>query len=84
MEQHREKMIETLAEVDDDVATRYLEGEDLTEKEVKPFEGDPVPSGRACPVRYRPAVQGYSARLDAVVHYHAPSRRMSLSQVITP
>ncbi|HOO40476.1 MAG TPA: elongation factor G [Syntrophales bacterium] len=71
MEQHREKMIETLAEVDDDVATRYLEGEDLTEKELVEAIRKATLSLQVVPVLCGTALRnkGIQPVLDAVVHY---------------
>ncbi|MEA1935717.1 MAG: elongation factor G [Thermodesulfobacteriota bacterium] len=34
VEEYREKLIETIAEVDDDIAEKYLEGKDISEEEI--------------------------------------------------
>ncbi len=68
---YREKMIETLAEVDDDLAMRYLEGEDLTVAELKAVLRTATLKGDVVPVLCGTALRnkGVQLLLDAVVEY---------------
>ncbi|MEJ2733229.1 MAG: elongation factor G [Anaerolineae bacterium] len=68
---HREKMIETLAEVDDDLAMRYLDGEDLTVAELKAVLRTATLNGEVVPVLCGAALRnkGVQFLLDAVVEY---------------
>jgi elongation factor G len=67
----REKMIEKLAEVDDDLAMRYLEGEELTAAELKAVLRTATLSGEVVPVLCGTALRnkGVQLLLDAVVEY---------------
>jgi elongation factor G len=67
----REKMIEKLAEVDDDLAVRYLEGEALTAAELKAVLRTATLSGEVVPVLCGTALRnkGVQLLLDAVVDY---------------
>ncbi len=67
----REKMIEKLAEVDDDLAVRYLEGEELTAAELKAVLRAATLSGEVVPVLCGTALRnkGVQLLLDAVVAY---------------
>jgi len=70
-EEYREKMIEALADVDEEIMTKYLEGEELTPEEIKSA------LRRACiAVKAVPVICGSSYRnkgvqllLDAIVDY---------------
>jgi elongation factor G len=68
---HREQMIEKLAEVDDDLAVRYLEGEDLTVAELKSVLRTATLNGEVVPVLCGTALRnkGVQLLLDAVVEY---------------
>jgi elongation factor G len=68
---HREEMIEKLAELDDDLAERYLEGEDLSPAELRAVLRRLTLSGEVVPVLCGSALRnkGVQMLLDAVVHY---------------
>jgi len=67
----REEMIEKLAELDDDLAERYLEGEELSPELLRTVLRQATLSGKAVPVLCGTALRnkGVQMLLDAVVHY---------------
>jgi elongation factor G len=67
----REKLIETLADVDDDVMVKYLEGEELTVDEIKAGIRRATIASKANPVLCGSAFKnkGIQPMLDAVVDY---------------
>ncbi len=67
----REEMIEKLAELDDDLAERYLEGEDLSAAELRAALRRATLAGQAVPVLCGSALRnkGVQILLDAVVDY---------------
>jgi elongation factor G len=67
----REEMIEKLAELDDDLAERYLEGEDLSPAELRAVLRRLTLSGEVVPVLCGSALRnkGVQMLLDAVVDY---------------
>jgi elongation factor G len=67
----REKLIETLADVDDDVMVKYLEGEELTADEIKAGIRRATIASKANPVLCGSAFKnkGIQPMLDAVVDY---------------
>jgi len=67
----REEMIEKLAELDDDLAERYLEGEELPAELLRAVLRQATLSGEAVPVLCGTALRnkGVQMLLDAVVHY---------------
>jgi elongation factor G len=69
--QWREKLIETLADVDDTVMERYLEGEELTVEHIKAGIRRATIAGKANPVLTGSAFKnkGVQPMLDAVVDY---------------
>src|SRR5690606_6231808 len=69
--QYREKLIETLAEVDDVVMERYLEGEDLSTEDIKAAIRRATVASKANPVLCGSAFKnkGVQPMLDAVVDY---------------
>jgi len=71
VEHHRETMIETLAEVDDDIANQYLEGLELTEGEIMAAIRKATLSLQVVPVLCGTALRnkGIQPVLDAVVDY---------------
>ena len=71
VEHRREQMIEKLAELDDDLAERYLEGEDLPADLLRTVLREATLSGRAVPVLCGTALRnkGIQLLLDAVVDY---------------
>ena len=69
--QYREKLIETLAELDDDIADKYLEGLEITEGEILSAIRKVTLSLKAVPVLCGAALKnkGVQPILDAVVHF---------------
>jgi elongation factor G len=67
----REELIEKLADLDDDLAERYLEGEDLPAELLRAVLRQATLSGEAVPVLCGTALRnkGVQMLLDAVVHY---------------
>jgi elongation factor G len=67
----REEMIEKLAEVDDDLAERYLEGEDLSPDTLRTVLRRATISGQLVPVMCGTALRnkGIQLLLDAIVAY---------------
>ena len=67
----RERLIEAVAESDDDLATKYLEGEELTEQEIVTGVRKAILSGEIVPVLSGSATvnQGVQELLEAVVNY---------------
>ncbi|ASW53530.1 elongation factor G [Plantactinospora sp. KBS50] len=67
----REKLIETLADVDDSIMEKYLEGEDLSVDEIKHAIRRATIAGKANPVVCGSAFKnkGVQPMLDAVVDY---------------
>ena len=67
----REKLIETLADVDDDVMLKYLEGEELSVEEIKAAIRRATIASKANPVLCGSAFKnkGVQPMLDAVVDY---------------
>lgn len=70
-EEYREKLIETVAEVDDDIAEKYLEGTDISEKDILDAVRRATISLKVVPVMCGAALQnkGIQPILDAVVDY---------------
>jgi elongation factor G len=68
---HREEMIEKLAETDDDLAVRYLEGEEFSTVELKAALRRATLHGEVVPVLCGTALRnkGVQLLLDAVVDY---------------
>ncbi len=68
---HRDKMIETLAEVDDSVADKYLAGEEISEEEIHDAVRKATLSLKVVPVMCGTALRnkGIQPVLDAVVRY---------------
>jgi elongation factor G len=70
-EEYREKLIETLADVDDAVMEKYLEGEELSEEEIKAGIRRATIANKANPVLCGSAFKnkGVQPMLDAVIDY---------------
>lgn len=68
-EQARERLVEAIAETDDALATKYLEGETITDEELQKALKVGVLQGKVVPVLVASALQGKGVRelLDAVV-----------------
>ncbi|MBI3972230.1 MAG: elongation factor G [Chloroflexi bacterium] len=71
VEQFCEQMVEAVAETDDDLVTKYLEGETLTQEEIRRGLRTGVRSGAIIPVLSAAAVvnKGVAPVLDAIVEY---------------
>ncbi len=69
--EHREKLIETLAEIDDHIAEMYLEGADISDKEMITAIRQATISLKAVPVMCGTALRnkGIQPVMDAVVHF---------------
>lgn len=67
----RERMVEQIAETDDELTMKYLEGEELDEEELKAGLRRAVLSGKAAPVLCGSSLRnrGVQLLLDAVVDY---------------
>jgi elongation factor G len=67
----RDQLIEAASEADDDVMTKYLEGEEITDEELGICLHKAVRSGLVAPVLVGSAAKdiGVRALLDAIVHY---------------
>jgi elongation factor G len=70
-EQHRAAMIEAVADLDDELTTKYLEGEEITIEEVRRALRLGTLQNRIVPVLTGSALKnkGIQPMLDAVVHY---------------
>ena len=70
VEAARERLIEAVAETDDDLATKYLEGEEITAEEITRGLKQGVASGDIVPVMAGAASSGIGAPqlLDALLH----------------
>ncbi|MGI6204844.1 MAG: elongation factor G [Anaerovoracaceae bacterium] len=70
-EEWREKMIESVAECDEDLMMKYLEGEELTEKEIKDTIRKMTIANEMVPVTCGSAYKnkGVQPLLDAIVDY---------------
>jgi elongation factor G len=83
---YRERLIEGLAEVDDDLMTKYLEGEELSDEEIRTALHTGVRSGALVPVLCGAATanRGIQPLLDAIVAYlPSPAERAEI-EVIDP
>ena len=67
----RDQLIEAASEADDDVMTKYLEGEAITDEELETCLHKAVRSGMVAPVLVGSAAKdiGVRALLDAIEHY---------------
>ena len=67
----RDKLIEAASEADDDVMTKYLEGEEITDAELDDCLHKAVRSGMVAPVLVGSAAKdiGVRALIDAIVRY---------------
>ncbi len=67
----RERMIEQIAELDDDLTIKYLEGEEITPEELKAALRRAVIAGKATPVYCGSALRnkGIQPLLDAVIDF---------------
>ncbi len=70
-ERRREEMIESIADVNDDVAMAFLEGQDLPREEIQSALREATLHGKAVPVLCGSAMRnvGVTSLLDAVIEY---------------
>ncbi len=70
-EKYREKLIETIAEIDDNIAEKYLEGKDISEKEIIESIRKATLSLQVVPVMCGTALRnkGIQPVLDAIVDF---------------
>ncbi len=70
-EEARMALIEAAAETDDDLLTKYLDGEELTDEEIRKGLVQGIAQGKLCPVLCGAAAKnnGISLLMDAVVSY---------------
>ena len=70
-EEYREKMLEAVAETDDDLMEKYLGGEELTEAEIKAAIRKATIACKLCPVTCGTSYRnkGVQPMLDAVIDY---------------
>ncbi len=71
VEQGRERLIEAIAEADDDLATKYLEGEELTQEEMAQGLKQGIARGLVYPVLFGSATseKGIKELMEAVVGF---------------
>ena len=67
----REKLVESVSELDDDLMMKFLEGEEITEKEIKRVLREATIAGKLVPVTCGSAYKnkGVQLMLDAVVDF---------------
>ena len=70
VEEARERLVEAVAETDDDLTTKYLEGEELTSEEIVAGLKQGIASGEIVPVMAGAATVGIGATdlMDAIVN----------------
>ena len=70
VEEARERLVEAVAETDDDLTTKYLEGEELTSEEIVTGLKQGIASGEIVPVMAGAATVGIGATdlMDAIVN----------------
>lgn len=83
---HREKLIETLAEIDDAIAEKYLEGAEITESELIESLRNATLSLRVVPVMCGTALRnkGVQPVLDSVTHFLPSPEDMPPVEGINP
>jgi elongation factor G len=81
-DEYRDKLVEAVAEMDDDLLTRYLEGGEITTAELKDALRQGVVSARLFPVLCGSGLRGMGSQmlLDAIVEYlPSPADRPAVS-----
>ncbi len=80
----REKLAEAVAELDDELTVKYLEGEEITSKEIRRVLGEGIKAGKIVPILTGSALQNISISylLDAICHY-LPSPKEAAPVVAT-
>ena len=66
----RDKLAEAVAELDDELTVKYLEGEEITSEEIRRVLGEGIKAGKIVPVLTGSALQNMSISylLDAICH----------------
>ncbi|MBL7166915.1 MAG: elongation factor G, partial [Dehalococcoidales bacterium] len=67
----RDKLAEAVAEIDDELTEKYLEGEEISSDEILRVLGEGIKAGKIVPILTGSALQSISIRhlLDAICHY---------------
>jgi elongation factor G len=80
----REKLAEAVAELDDELTVKYLEGEEITSEEIRRVLGEGIKAGKIVPILTGSALQNMSISylLDAICHY-LPSPKEAAPVVAT-
>ena len=67
----RDRLTEAVAESDDDLATKYLEGEDISEQEIASALKQGISSGMIVPVMFGSAISGIGTAnlLDTIIEF---------------
>ena len=75
----RDQLLEAASEADDDVMTKYLEGEEITDAELETCLHKAIRSGMVAPVLVGSATKdiGVRALINAVVHYLPSSAELN-------
>ena len=75
----RDQLLEAASEADDDVLTKYLEGEEISDAELEACLHTAIRSGMVAPVLVGSAAKdiGVRALIDAIVHYLPSSAEFS-------
>jgi elongation factor G len=75
----RDQLLEAASEADDDVMTKYLEGEEITDAELETCLHKAIRSGMVAPVLVGSATKdiGVRALINAVVHYLPSSAELT-------
>ncbi|MGE0679622.1 MAG: elongation factor G [Candidatus Binatia bacterium] len=82
VDEYREKLVESVAEMNDELLSRYLEGGEITAQELKQGLRDGVVSGKLFPVLYVSGLHGVGIQplLDAVIDYlPSPAERPAIT-----
>jgi elongation factor G len=82
VDEYREKLIESVAEMNDELLSRYLEGGEITPQELKEGLREGVVSGKLFPVLYVSGLRGAGIQplLDAIVDYlPSPAERLAIT-----
>lgn len=85
-EEFREKLVEAVAETDDNLITKYLEGEEFTEEEVRQGLRAATIGGQVVPILVGSALKNLSITrvLDAICHYLPSPKDQDQLSAINP
>jgi len=86
VEEARDRLIEAIAEIDDDLATKYLEGEEITREELEAGLVQGIRQGTLVPVLVGSPLKGLGVKelMDLIVDYLPPpaDRPPSVASVV--